>query len=309
MPFERIPTIPTSEELLDKAFRRALRAKGGKKGYKAEKSMILTASNILSDNLRKISRKFPNLDQIPPFYAELIDILVGIDSIKISLSHIEWAGKKIFTLSRGYLRRLNEENPTKLRKEAFGRFASILKKIDEDLKLMNEARNRLRNLPSVDDSPTIVVAGYANVGKSSFVEKVSSAKPEIDHYPFTTKGIYVGHILRGKKRYQIIDTPGLLDRPLTERNEIELQAISALRHLADVILFIIDPSETCGYEIERQLNLLEEIRREFRVPILVVSNKCDLEGKEVSVEMRMSTLTGENVEKVLEALLRTIENK
>ena len=115
--------------------------------------------------------------------------------------------------------------------------------------------------------------------------------------------------MRGKKRYQIIDTPGLLDRPLTERNEIELQAISALRHLADVILFIIDPSETCGYEIERQLNLLEEIRREFRVPILVVSNKCDLEGKEVPVEMRMSTLTGENVEKVLEALLRTIENK
>ncbi len=73
-----IPTVPTSQELLDKAFRKSVRARTGKSpGRTAEKAMILTASNILADNLRAVVRRFPNLDEIDPFYAETIDIVIG----------------------------------------------------------------------------------------------------------------------------------------------------------------------------------------------------------------------------------------
>jgi len=59
----------------------------------------------------------------------------------------------------------------------------------------------------------------------------------------------VGHTDYKFVRWQVIDTPGLLDRPLEERNTIEMQAITALAHLKACILFFIDISESSGYSI------------------------------------------------------------
>jgi len=103
-------------------------------------------------------------------------------------------------------------------------------------------------LPDIrPDEPAIVIAGYPNVGKSSFVNRVTRASNQIAEYPFTTKGVQIGHFERDHVRYQIVDTPGLLDRPEDERNDIERQAVSALEHLADVVVFVLDPSGDCGY--------------------------------------------------------------
>ena len=42
--------------------------------------------------------------------------------------------------------------------------------------------------------------------------------PEVASYPFTTKGIIVGHRIMGREKIQFVDTPGILDRPAEERN-------------------------------------------------------------------------------------------
>jgi len=309
MIFEKIPTVPTAEELLDKSYRRATRAKRGKQildrksKLQAEESMLLTAANILSDNLAHIVRKFPSLEQLPPFYLELAEVMVGIEEMKMNLASVQWAGEKVGTLARKYVGMMREADDSKVvRKQAFGRISSIVGSIDGNLRFLNEARNKLRKLPAIDEGPTIVVAGYPNVGKSSFVALVSSAHPEIAPYPFTTKGLAVGHFTRNNIRHQVIDTPGLLDRPLEVRNEIELQAITALKHVGKVILYIIDPSETCGYSLDTQMHLLEEIKNRFAVPFLIVANKKDISATEIG-DMSMSTLTGEGVDTVLEKLL------
>ena len=152
-----------------------------------------------------------------------------------------------------------------------------------------------------------MVAGYPNVGKSSYVSDTTGARPDIAQYPFTTKRITIGHFIQKRIRYQVIDTPGLLDRPLDKRNYIELQAISALRFVGNVTLFIIDPSETCGYTLKEQYNLLEEVREFIKIPILVVANKIDIEGeREVKADMRMSTLNGDGVEAVKNRLVEMI---
>ncbi len=314
MIFEKIPTVPTADELLDKSFRRAARAKHGKRildrksKLEAEESMLLTAANILSDNLIGIVRKFPSFDEMPPFYLELADILVGVEEMKMNLASVQWAGNKIHEIARKYVGIMRESEDAKVvRKQAFGRIASIMQSIDGNLRFLNEARNKLKKLPDVSDAPAIVVAGYPNVGKSSFVALVSSAKPEIASYPFTTKGLAVGHFTREGIRYQVIDTPGLLDRPLEERNEIELQAISALKHVGKAVLYIIDPSETCGYTLEKQMHLLGEIKKEFAVPMLVVANKIDITAQAEGVDMSMSTLAGEGVEAVLERLVEMVK--
>jgi len=188
-----------------------------------------------------------------------------------------------------------------IRKRTVARLSSVVHQIDDELRFLNEMRNILRKLPHVDEEFTVVVAGYPNVGKSSFIRMVSSATPEIASYPFTTKGIIVGHRYAGSERMQFIDTPGLLDRPAPERNPIERQALTAIINLADIVLCLLDASEHCGYPLEEQVRLVHEIEQMVSVPVIVVVNKSDLfyfDGY-----LNMSTENGEGIDEVLDTLI------
>jgi nucleolar GTP-binding protein len=64
---------------------------------------------------------------------------------------------------------------------------------------------------------------------------------------------------------------------MAKRNEIEREAIAALKYLAHVIIFMVDPSEACGWTFEQQINLLSEVQKMFPLnPILIVLNKVDI---------------------------------
>lgn len=54
---------------------------------------------------------------------------------------------------------------------------------------------------------------------------------DVQPYAFTTKSLFVGHMDYRYLRWQVIDTPGILDRPLEERNTIEMQACRSALHL------------------------------------------------------------------------------
>ena len=100
---------------------------------------------------------------------------------------------------------------------------------------------------------------------------------EVNHYPFTTKQIHVGHFTHRRLQYQMVDTPGLLDRPMEQRNHIEMQAIAALEHIGSLVLFLVDESESCGTPLEEQMNLLEEVRTLLpETDLMQVSSKADL---------------------------------
>ena len=303
--FEQLPTVPTSEELLNKSFRRASRAVD-------DLSMVQNAGNILSDNLSNLIRKFPSFENMPPFYREMADIIAGVDRIRISLSRLGWASRQIRLITKEHVAKIKRSSPndaTLIRKSAFGRISSVMRSIEKDLLFLNETRNLLRKMPTINPSlPTILIAGYPNVGKSSFIVRITGARPEIASYPFTTRGIFVGHFMRGEQRYQVVDTPGLLDRPMEERNNIERQTIAALSHLQGVLLFILDPSEHCGYFLDSQLSLAQDIQNWISLPMLIVANKADIlkyagEGD----VLEMSTETGEGVEDVLERLVGLLD--
>jgi len=68
-----------------------------------------------------------------------------------------------------------------------------------------------------------------------------------------------------------------------------------------VVLFILDPSEHCGYPMELQLNLLEEVKGMVTVPVIVIANKSDLVASEKY--QTMSTADGTGVEEVLAEIL------
>jgi nucleolar GTP-binding protein len=99
-----------------------------------------------------------------------------------------------------------------------------------------------------------------------------------------------------------VDTPGLLDRDPEERNPIERQALSAVMHAAHVVLFILDPSEECGYPLENQLRVLAAVREMVQVPVVAAVNKAD--RRRDDGYLNMSTATGDGVDTVLETVLR-----
>merc|ERR1711922_29672 len=97
-------------------------------------------------------------------------------------------------------------------------------------------------------------------GKSSFINKITRADVEVQPYALTTKSLYVGHTDYKYLRWQVVDTPGILDHPLEERNTIEMQAITALAHLRSIVLYFVDPSEQCGHTLSQQKALFDNIK-------------------------------------------------
>ncbi|MEM1671084.1 MAG: GTPase [Archaeoglobaceae archaeon] len=294
----KLPTVLNSEELLDKIFGRSSRV-SGKTVNDRIINKLSTISNVSRDYFEKIISAHPNYDTLPSFYREMVDLIVGIEKIKQALASLSWANsmiQKIVTKSIAEIRR--RKDAVAVYRSACGRIASVIEDIDDDLRFLNDAKNKIREIPSLREMPTVVVAGYPNVGKSSFVSMVSTAKPEIADYPFTTKKIFIGYT----EDLQIIDTPGLLDRPLAKRSAIERKSILCLKHVADVILFIIDPTETCGYPLKSQLSLLEEIKRTFGKPMLEVYSKADLHN--FRDRLAFSAKNGEGVKEILDKITK-----
>jgi nucleolar GTP-binding protein len=310
MTFEDLPTTPRSEELLDKAFSRASRTGRAKSPYEAQEAMLRTAANILSDNLENVVTAWPDFDYVDPFYYELADAIVDVDRLRQALSEVTWASRQIEEFRSEYttkIRNSDTDTARKHRKQAFARMADIMDEIEDDLLFIGQARDQLKTLPDIrPDEPAIVVAGYPNVGKSSFVNYVTNARNEIESYPFTTKAVQIGHFEHDHIRYQIVDTPGVLDRPEDERNDIESQAVSALDHLADAVLFVLDASGDCGYPIESQLELLAEVEERFDAPIVTVCNKSD-RSTDVEADLYMSVLEEENVDAVLDQVVDVVD--
>jgi len=314
-----LPTVLRADELLDKAFGRAGKATTAKGKDRATRSRNLAVAKVqiagqtIGSTLRSYVKGFPSLDRLPPFYAELIDVLVDRGRLKKHLGAVDWAADRAEAVTREAVRKIGRSELGELltlRKAAFGRLASLVDQVSGDLDGLVEARKALRRLPNIDPNvPTIVVAGYPNVGKSAFVRAVSTGRPRVAEYPFTTKGVSLGHFERDGRRYQIIDTPGLLDRPMEKRNRIERQAIAALAHLADVVLFLLDPSETCGYTIDEQTRLLASVQDVFRdVAFVVVENKADLDGP-ASGHPRISAVRGDGLNEALDRVLERLTSR
>ncbi|MHB8585477.1 MAG: NOG1 family protein [Thermoplasmatota archaeon] len=309
--FRRVPTVLTADELVDKAFHKASKITIFSRNAfdhvrSTEIARLRSAENTLDATLSKYVKAFPSFENLPPFYRDLARAIADIDRTRKALGAIDWARGQILNIADEAVGRMKRARLGDViieeRRKAYGRIASIIQDISPDLLALNATRDALKVMPGLDaERPTIVVAGYPNVGKSSFVRAVSSAEPEVAPYPFTTKGVEIGHFERNRVGYQIVDTPGLLDRPLAERNPIERQAIAALEHLGDSVLFILDPSELCGYPLEAQEHLLGEVSGLFHErPVLIVENKGDQTGKFSgrADRIRMSTLTGDGVEAV-----------
>jgi nucleolar GTP-binding protein len=188
-------------------------------------------------------------------------VLYSRDHYKLALAQLNTARSLIDNLSKDYVKLLKFGDSLyrckELKRAAMGRMVTLVRKLGASLGYLEEVRKHLSRLPSIDPSTrTLLITGYPNVGKSSFINKVSRANVEVQDYAFTTKSLFVGHFDYKYMRWQCLDTPGILDHPLEERNTIEMQAITALAHLQSTVLFFVDISEACRYTIAQVIQYI-----------------------------------------------------
>ena len=275
-----------------------------------ETARLEAVGKSLINNLDTIGRSFPSFDQLAPFYQELVKCTLDYAMLKQSLGAMAWAKKQITGLLHKYTKEISLTRQlghfNKLRIAFSGRASSVMKQIKDNLDYLEYCRKTLKGYPSLKTKVnTIVLAGAPNVGKSTLLAALTGSKPQTANYPFTTLNLNLGYDAEGN---QYIDTPGLLDRPLAKRNAIERQAILALKHLATVIVFVIDPTESCGYPIDEQRHLLEEIKKAFDKPVVVVSNKADT-GATFKNSIEVSATEGTGIDKLRKEINALISQK
>ncbi len=315
-----IPTVLYPQEILDKAFSRASRqsdfVEDPDKYHRVRKQMdrmVQSAADVIDSTLLKWVDRWPSLNALSQFDQALIDAAVGNDEYRKSLGAIQWAAEQVRKIAgetqRKILRLRSIEGFHQARRHAYGRFSSILDQVSPQIMWLGEARDILRHLPSLDPSePCIVVAGAPNVGKSALISALSSGEPEVASYPFTTKQLHLGHFEHRRRAYQMVDTPGLLDRPMSERNRIELQAIAALEHIGDVLLFLVDSSEGTTTPLDHQEHLRGEVSQLMSErPMIVVHSKADLiDELPEGAKNPISVETGQGLDELRAMLIEVI---
>lgn len=303
-----IPTVPTSNDMLDIVLNRTQRKTPTviRPGFKITRirafymRKVKFTSDGFTEKFSDIVAGFPNINDVHPFHRDLMDTLYEKNHYKVSLAAVSRAKTLIEQVARDYVRLLKFGQSLyqckQLKRAALGRMATITKKLKDPFVYLDQVRQHLGRLPSIDpNTRTLLICGYPNVGKSSFLRCITKADVEVQPYAFTTKSLYVGHFDYKYLRFQAIDTPGILDRPTEEMNNIEMQSIYAIAHLRSCVLYFMDLSEQCGFSIEAQVKLFHSIKPLFaNKSVMIVMNKSDiLRPEDLPVEQQelLKTLT------------------
>jgi nucleolar GTP-binding protein len=306
--FNKIPTVLRPQEIIDKAFSRASKIEVPYESTLERRvrneviSRVSTIESLTCNYLDKLVKRFPSSEKLHPFFYAILDLLFDIDRYKISLSRLNTSSNKIRELSTVYIRRVKGIDGKRINqtmREFYGRFSSIINDLSGDLSYLSECRDRMKKVPDINpEIQTFIIAGMPNTGKSSLISALTTSKPRIASYPFTTQDIHVGYRQIGYQSVQMIDTPGILDRPSSERNEMEVKALLALQKIDGVILFLFDHSPEAAYEMEHQENLYHEIKQMMSKPIVRVQSKLDISPGRVE-EIAVSVSTGEGISELL----------
>jgi GTP-binding protein len=166
--------------------------------------------------------------------------------------------------------------------------------------------------------------GYPNVGKSTLLSKISSARPKIADYPFTTLVPNLGVVTREEYRpYVVADIPGLIEGASRGAG----LGLTFLRHVerTRLLIHLLDISEGSSRNPVKNFQALNHELNAYH-PLLhektqiIALNKIDIPSvreRAVDVEVQFKEMgyrlflisgkTGEGVESLMEAVSQTLE--
>jgi nucleolar GTP-binding protein len=288
--FKSIKTVHKANELIEIVLSKTQRKTPTEvhPGYQIQRirefymRKVKFSSETFTEKLKETLDGFPKLNDIHPFFADWLNVLYDKDHYKIALGQLNVVINIIDKIQKDYVKLIKFADSLyrckTLKIAAMGRMCTAIKKLKPSLEYLEEVRKHISRLPSIDPfMPSVLLFGFPNVGKSSFINQITKANVEVSPMPFSTQNLFVGHTEFKNVKIQVIDSPGVLNRALENRNTIEMQSITALAHLKALIVFMMDISETCGYSIQEQINLFESLKPLFaKKPVVIALNKVDI---------------------------------
>ena len=287
----RVPNVSPADDIITSGVKRAGRVTPTKglrdptlKERNRSAKQLDALTTALCKPLGEYVKGFPRVERLHPFERALLELTLKDDKYEATLRRVDVARKAMLSIGKQHAARAAKAKGPKdavgVREAGFEEMEAYFKRnakqpVDE----LKEIAKTLRRLPVAElETPTVALVGAPNVGKSSLVRVLSSGTPEVCNYPFTTRGIKMGHFFLETKRHIVTDTPGLLWRPDEDRNKIEKLAIATLEHLPTCVVFVFDLSGLCGTSVSDQLAIREDLHARFahRRPWLDVMSKSEL---------------------------------
>lgn len=164
------------------------------------------------------------------------------------------------------------------------------------------------------------LVGFPNAGKSTFLSRISAARPRIADYPFTTLNPNLGITMHKGISFATADIPGIIEGA----SEGKGLGHKFLKHIerTRVLLHLVDPSGFDDMTAEKSVKVIEKElknfdKKLFDKPRILVVNKMDLPEADKTFEtlkkkfkkhkvMLMSAATGEGVNKVLDEVVKIL---
>jgi GTP-binding protein len=163
------------------------------------------------------------------------------------------------------------------------------------------------------------LVGFPNAGKSTFISKVSNAKPKIADYPFTTLVPNLGIVKYGNYRsFVMADIPGLIQGAADGKG----LGSQFLRHIerTKVLVYLVECIDEEIYE--NFVTLKNELKRHnpelINRPSLLLLTKTDLiptellELEKISKEIpivQISSVSGQNLNEAIQAIAELIKSQ
>ena len=161
------------------------------------------------------------------------------------------------------------------------------------------------------------LVGFPNAGKSSLVNKISSGRPKVGDYPFTTLEPVLGIVQYGGNSFVVADIPGLLEGA-SEGKGLGHQFLKHIER-THTLLFVIDGFAEDAYQ---QFTVLKKELKAFHPklaekPYLIALNKSDLGIEKALKDFKKhkdsvivtSAMNGEGCKELVSALDQAVPHK
>ena len=246
---------------------------------------------------------------------ELAQLEYNLPRMRGMWKHLERLGGGTGALGAGVGTRGPGESQLETDRRLARHRISVLRKRLKDVKKQRATQRKERRRNS---TPTVALAGYTNVGKSTLLNALTGSEVSVENRLFETLDPTTRGFEHDGRRYLLTDTVGFIRRLPTQLVEGFASTLEETL-LADMVLHVVDASASDD-EQDRQVSAVDDVLHEIgagELPVEIVLNKIDrvdplgrrrLANRFPSAPL-VSALTGEGIDELKAELAGRFEDR